>query len=101
MHPPEAAPERNRRRSPRWSGRPARPGARRVAVAGAAFWVALVLAVVPLVHDGARAIDDGWRPVGDEAFVAMAVHDVFTTHTPLIGMPALGRESPGSPYLPL
>src|SRR3712207_4905232 len=58
----------------------------------------LVLAVLPLIYDAGRAIDGGWRPVGDEAFVAMAIHDVFGSNTPLIGMPARGAEVAGLPY---
>jgi hypothetical protein len=52
------------------------------------FVVALVLAAAPLVVDGAHALHSGWKPAGDEAFVVLRVHDVFTGHTPTIGMPA-------------
>ena len=48
----------------------------------------MIVAAAPLVYDGLRAIQDGWRPIGDEAFVVLRVHDVFTGDTPLLGMPA-------------
>jgi hypothetical protein len=32
-----------------------------------------------------RALRDGWLPAGDQAIIATRAHDVFTSHTPLLG----------------
>ncbi|MDQ1461990.1 MAG: hypothetical protein QOI08_3474 [Actinomycetota bacterium] len=52
------------------------------------FLAMLVLAVAPLfVAVGTQAYR-GWRPVSDDADVAILAHDVLSPRTPLVGMPS-------------
>jgi hypothetical protein len=44
-----------------------------------------LLAVLPLLTAAARALRDGWYPVGDNAFFALRARDVLTEHHPLLG----------------
>lgn len=43
------------------------------------------VAVLPVLVAAARAIAQHWRPIGDNALVALRAHDVFTAHQPLLG----------------
>lgn len=47
----------------------------------------LALATVPLLASAAR-IGPGWVPQGDEATITLRGDDLFTTDTPLLGMPS-------------
>jgi hypothetical protein len=50
-------------------------------------WLALVVALVPLVTAAVRTIRSGWVPVGDAALIAVRSHDVLGGgELPLIGM---------------
>ncbi|HEV7759485.1 MAG TPA: hypothetical protein VGO78_10870 [Acidimicrobiales bacterium] len=50
-------------------------------------WIALLIALVPLVTAAVRAIRSGWVPVGDAALIAVRSHDVLGGgELPLIGM---------------
>ena len=40
-------------------------------------WVALPIALVPLVVAAVRTIRSGWVPVGDAALIAVRSHDVL------------------------
>jgi len=55
------------------------PATGRIAVASVAA------ALLPIVVATARAIRDGWLPVGDNAFFAVRALDVGTRHHPLLG----------------
>ncbi|MFM2078087.1 MAG: hypothetical protein RJA49_1977 [Actinomycetota bacterium] len=48
----------------------------------AAVWA---VAVLPVVVAAVRAIVGHWRPIGDNALVALRAHDVLTSHQPLLG----------------
>ena len=43
------------------------------------------VAVLPIVTAAIRAIATGWRPIGDNALVALRARDVFTSHHPWLG----------------
>ncbi len=43
------------------------------------------VAVLPVLVAAARALAQHWRPIGDNALVALRAHDVFTSHQPLLG----------------
>ena len=43
------------------------------------------MAVLPIVVAAVRAIVQHWRPIGDNALVALRAHDVLTSHQPLLG----------------
>ena len=63
------------------------------------FFALLALAVVPFFVAAGVQAHDGWRPVSDDAAVATLAHDVFSTRTPLVGMPStIGQDAvaPGS-----
>lgn len=48
--------------------------------------MASVLAgVLPIVVATARAVGEGWEPVGDNAYFLIRARDVFTGHHPLLG----------------
>lgn len=49
--------------------------------------LALAAAVAPLFVALVAAHDEGWRPLGDDAAISVLTHDVFSTRTPLLGMP--------------
>ncbi|MDE9364613.1 hypothetical protein PZ938_03265 [Luteipulveratus sp. YIM 133132] len=48
--------------------------------------VLALVAVVPLVLWTVLLLGRGWTPQGDEALLAIRVHDVFSAHPPLTGM---------------
>jgi hypothetical protein len=47
--------------------------------------LAVALAVAPMAGAALRAVAQGWRPTGDDAFIAIRSHDVFSLHPPLVG----------------
>jgi hypothetical protein len=52
------------------------------------LWVALVLALLPLVVAFVDSRRADWRPIGDDAVIAVLTHDVLSSRTPLLGMPS-------------
>src|SRR5258706_12422913 len=44
-----------------------------------------VLAWLPFVFAAARSVASGWRPVSDNAAIALRSWDVLTAHAPLVG----------------
>jgi hypothetical protein len=40
----------------------------------------------PVIASTLRALSDGWLPAGDQANIAIRAHDVFSSHTPLVGL---------------
>src|SRR5260221_10296024 len=44
-----------------------------------------VLAWLPFVFAAARSVATGWRPVSDNAAIALRSWDVLTAHAPLVG----------------
>jgi hypothetical protein len=55
----------------------------------AEHWLAPVVglcAAGPVIASTARALSDGWLPAGDQANIATRAYDVFTSHTPLVGL---------------
>lgn len=50
-----------------------------------AFVLAVVVVVAPVLAELARKWHSPWRPSGDDALFALHAHDVFTSHTPLLG----------------
>jgi hypothetical protein len=52
--------------------------------------VAVLVALVPIVLDTARALDNHWLPVGDNAIVYARTTDVFSADTPLLFMWSAG-----------
>jgi hypothetical protein len=66
------------------SAQPAHGGDR----AGDRWLVAAVglCAAGPVIASTLRALIDGWVPAGDQANIATRAHDVFTSHTPLVGL---------------
>ena len=59
----------------------ARPGRER-----AATWALAAAAVVPILVAAARAVADGWVPVGDSAIIAIRAQDVLGGQAPRLGM---------------
>lgn len=54
--------------------------------------VAAAVASLPIVAGIVERIRDGWQPQADDAAIAWLSHDVFTPHSPLLGMPStIGR----------
>ena len=52
-------------------------------------WLAPVVglcAAAPVIASTVRALLDGWMPAGDQANIATRAFDVFTSHTPLLGL---------------
>ena len=47
-----------------------------------------LLLVLPVVVSAGRAVADDWVPSGDEAVIAVRVHDVLSTDPPLTGLPS-------------
>jgi hypothetical protein len=45
-----------------------------------------LLAALPVSVATARAVSDGWLPAGDQANIAIRAHDVFTSHSSLLGL---------------
>jgi hypothetical protein len=56
--------------------------------------VLTVLAAAPVLATVVRAVGT-WRPVGDNAIIALRSSDVFTGHSPLLGMPTTLSRSAG------
>jgi hypothetical protein len=57
-----------------------------------------VLAWLPFVFAAARSVASGWRPVSDNAVIALRSWDVLTAHAPLVGQAtrlASGVYDPG------
>jgi hypothetical protein len=57
-----------------------------------------VVAWLPFVYAGAREVHDGWRPVSDNAGIALRSWDVLSAHAPLVGQAtrlASGVYDPG------
>jgi hypothetical protein len=55
----------------------------------AEHWLAPVVglcAATPVIASTARALSDGWLPAGDQANIATRAYDVFSSHTPLVGL---------------
>jgi hypothetical protein len=52
------------------------------------------LAAVPVLSTAARAAR-GWTPVGDTAAITLRAHDVFSSNSPLVGMPTTLSDSVG------
>lgn len=75
-------------RRARWVSSRRDPGGRDDAgpdLAGRLVWLALALAVLPIVTATASALLDGWLPSGDDAVIALRTDAVFTPATPLVG----------------
>ena len=47
-----------------------------------------LLLVLPVAVSAGRAVADDWVPSGDEAVIAVRVHDVLSTDPPLTGLPS-------------
>jgi len=47
-----------------------------------------VLLVLPVAVSAGRAVHDHWIPSGDEAVIAVRVHDALTSNPPLTGLPS-------------
>lgn len=58
-----------------------------------AWWRWTLLISVPIVSWTIWRIWTGWVPHGDVAFVAVHTHDVFSTHSPLLGMTTTSNNS--------
>lgn len=48
--------------------------------------VGILLLFLPLTYFAIVVLTHGWVPQGDEALVAVRVHDVWSSHPPLVGM---------------
>lgn len=59
---------------------------------------ALGLALVPIVTAVVRAIADGWRPIGDNAYFAIRAQDVLSTKPPLLGTWSSASEAAGTDF---
>ena len=53
-----------------------------------ALIAAVVGAVLPVAAAAVARVGSHWRAAGDEAMIARLSHDVFSSHTPLLGMPS-------------
>lgn len=53
-----------------------------------ALIAAVVGAALPVVGAAVARVGSHWRAAGDEAMIARLSHDVFSSHTPLLGMPS-------------
>jgi hypothetical protein len=47
-------------------------------------------ASLPIVVAMGHAIAVGWVPIGDDGMIAVRAYDVFSAHSPLVGMPSSG-----------
>lgn len=45
-----------------------------------------ICAAGPVMVSTTRALIHGWMPAGDQAIIATRAYDVFTSHTPLVGL---------------
>lgn len=58
--------------------------------------IAVLFTLVPLVVAAVRGLDAGWTPATDQALEVVRMHDVGTSHTPLLGpYSRLGWRHPG------
>jgi hypothetical protein len=58
-----------------------------------ASWLPLALglaAALPIVVSIGHVIAVGWAPIGDDGIIAIHSYDVFSGHSPLLGMPSSG-----------
>ncbi|MCD9153367.1 hypothetical protein [Aeromicrobium duanguangcaii] len=55
--------------------------------------IAWLLLVLPLAWWTVELVAGGWVPHGDTAVAAVRVHDVFGSHTPLLGMPSTSGQT--------
>ena len=51
-----------------------------------------VLAALPILVAMGYAIGDEWTPIGDDAYIAIRAHDVFTDLSPLVGQRSSGAS---------
>jgi hypothetical protein len=49
---------------------------------------AVVLASLPILVATGHRVANGWQPASDDAAIARLAHDVFSTRSPLVGMPS-------------
>ncbi|MFM7068236.1 MAG: hypothetical protein ACKOYM_02135, partial [Actinomycetes bacterium] len=63
-----------------------------------AYWVVVGIGVFTVLACGVRAVLTGWVPVGDNAFLALRAHDVFSHHPPLLSTASSGGATSGVPY---
>lgn len=77
----------------------------RIAVVDGASAAALSAALVPFVVAAARAVRNGWFPIGDSALLYIRAADAFTAHHPWLGSwtsasQSVGRDmnNPGAMY---
>lgn len=81
--------------------RPRRSGIRRAALLsreneGRRVIVGIALLCLPLLYFVVTVLAHGWVPQGDEALVAVRIHDVWSAHPPLVGMRSTSNvSSPG------
>ncbi|MBK5287375.1 MAG: hypothetical protein JJE46_02795 [Acidimicrobiia bacterium] len=54
------------------------------------------VAVLPIVVACVRALIDGWTVTGDNGLIAIRVHDVFSSHTPLLGVVTSASDAAGT-----
>jgi hypothetical protein len=52
-------------------------------------------AALPVIVAGARALANGWLPVADQGTIATRAYDVFTSHSPLVGLYSMASEAAG------
>jgi hypothetical protein len=58
-----------------------------------ARWLPVALglaAALPIVVSIGHAVVVGWAPIGDDGIIAIHSYDVFSGHSPLLGMPSSG-----------
>jgi hypothetical protein len=74
-----------------WNGRVR--GDDRVGRGIAAGWLPLALglaAALPIIVSIGHVIAVGWAPIGDDGIIAIRSYDVFSGHSPLLGLPSSG-----------
>lgn len=54
-------------------------------------------AALPVIASTARALADGWMPIGDQGIIATRAYDVFTAHMPLLGQYSEASTVTGQP----
>lgn len=65
--------------------RPAAPGRRALEPATTLEWVALAMALAPVLVVVGWALSTGWQPLGDSAQIVVRSRDVLTQHHPFLG----------------
>lgn len=65
--------------------RPAEPARRAIEPATVLEWVALALALAPVLVVVGWALSTGWQPLGDSAQIVVRSRDVLTQHHPFLG----------------